>query len=545
MKKSFLFAVLFSISAFLCSAMAGVSTPINEVITERGSNCYTAVLKASGEMEDITVNLITLIVRQADAIMTSLSFSLSSLGLAAVTGIAILSNIDIFSIGEAITIAPIALAWVVEDKFVKLTPDQIKDLSDEDTPKYMKALSADQIAKEEAIATKITELGEENETNKEELASLKAQLNGIDLEVVKTMLTTIKEQGIVLAKMKDQNVITEGGLKTAMKAAWDSKLDAIKEAHDDKKNITVEIKATQTFGDITEGEDLAQMKPGITDIPTRRPNIRNLFGTIPMTTEFLKFTEQDTVVRDAQNVAKCAAVVSTTKETIIISDISTKVIKDQIDFCRLFIADYPFMESRINKLINDSIALRVDEQLLLGDGTGENTFSIDSVSSTFNAANAACDIALSIQAGTYVDLILGMETQIFELGQQNAFIPNVVLVNKCDWFIFVQSRKDLNNNYLDARVTMVNGVPFVGGMMVLWSTLVPQNELYVFDATKGEVVDRQSLILEVAFENKDNWEKQIASLQGYVRLNFLVESNNANAFMHAPDVAAAITAITI
>jgi len=434
--------------------------------------------------------------------------------------------------------------WIVDGEFKKLTGDQIKGLDEAQLEAYSTDLNADNLKKEEEIAKKITALGEENDENREELKALKDQLNGIDLETVKTLLTAVKEQGAELTRMKEAGVISDDSFKTAMKSAWDSKVDAIKEAHDSKKNIEIAVKAEQTYGDITSGEDFAQMKAGITDKPVRRPNIRSLFGTIPVSTEFLKYTEQDTVIRDAQNVAKCAAVTSNTKETLVVSTIETKVIKDMIDFCRMFISDYPFMEARINKLINESISLRVDYQLLLGDGTGENTNSIDSVSSTFSAANPACDISGSVQAATYVDLILGMETQIIELGEQNAYMPDTVLVNKCDWFIYVQSRKDLNNNYLDGRVTMVNGVPFVGGMRVVWSTLVPQNELYVFDSTKGDVVDRQELVLEVAFENKDNWEKQIASLQGYVRLNFLVESNNANAFMHADDVAAAITAIT-
>jgi len=438
--------------------------------------------------------------------------------------------------------------WINADGFfVRLKAEDAIKLSEEDAIKYNNALTDFVIKNDEEIARKMAEFGEITETNKAEFEALKAELtesNQETVNAVKEIMKTVREQAKVLSKKLDSSEMSADSFKTALKAAWDNQLTAIKDAHDSKKNVDLVVKAEQTYGDITTGLDFAAMKPGITDIPVRSPRIRELFGTIPLSTEFLKYTEQDTVVRDAQNVAKCAAVTSTTKETLKVSSIETKVIKDQIDFCRLFIADYPFMESRINKLINESISLRVDRQLLLADGTGENTFSIDSVSSTFNAANPAADISLSVQAPTLVDLILGMETQIIELGQQNNYIPNTVIVNKVDWFIQVQSRKDQNDNYLDGRVTVVNGVPTVGGMKVIWTTIMPQNEVYVFDSTKGEVVDRKELVLEVAFENKDNWEKQIASLQGYVRLNFLVEDNNANAFMHAPDVTAALTAIT-
>lgn len=437
------------------------------------------------------------------------------------------------------------MIWIKDGKFTKLTNEQIEGLSEEEALKYANALNEYNIKAGEEIGKKINELMSDKEKNAEEIKALQKQLNGVDFNILKDTVTTVKAMAEEMTRMKEEgNDISDSSFKGALKKAWDSNISKFEEASKSRTHHTIEVKATQTYGDISDGEDFAQFRPGIGDVPVRMPKLRQLFRSIPVSTEFLKYTEQDTVVRDAQNVAKCAEVTSSTKETIIVRDIQTKVIKDQIDFCRLFISDYPFMESRVNKLLNESLALRVEEQILLGDGTGENTFSIDSVSSTFNAANPACDISASVQAATYVDLILGMETQIVELGDQNAYVPDTVLVNKCDWFVFVQSRKDLNNNYLDGRVTMVNGVPTVGGMTVVWSPLIPQNEVYVFDSTKGEIVDRQSLTIEVAFENKDNWEKEIATIKGMERLNFLVLNNNANAFMHAPDVAAAITAIT-
>ena len=527
--KTVLFFALIvaSLTSFATTNFSNCVTSVNEVITERGSNCYSAMLQYREKFKDAPL-------------------SYYAIGIAAIA--TLFTNFDIaFLFDSGVTLAPVvAVAWINKDEqFVKLDSEGIEKLTPEELPEYQNALSENNQKQEEAIGKKLIELGEDSVANKAEIEALKSELNGVNIDMVKEMMASVKAIAVEQQKMKDSGEGSDSSLKTVMKSAWDKEITNLKEAMESKNGVhEFAIKATQTYGDITDGEDFAQMKPGITDIVVRRPKIRELFGVIPVNTEFLKYVEQNTVVRDAKNVAKCAAAATNTKETIIVRDIQTKVVKDQIEFCRLFIADYPFMESRINKLINQSLALRIDEQLLLGDGAGENLNSIDSTASTFNAANAACDIATSIQAATYVDLILGMETQIIELGEQDSYEPNVVLVNKCDWFIFVQSRKDLNNNYLDARVTMVNGVPFVGGMMVVWTPIVPQNELYVFDSNRGEIVDRQSLTLEVAFENKDNWEKEIASLKGFERLNFLVENNNANAFMHAPDVAAGITAIT-
>jgi len=444
------------------------------------------------------------------------------------------------------------IKWINADGFfVKLKADEVAKLEVEEIAKYQDALSADILKRDEATAKQIVELqekaekdGEDKEAINEEIAALKVKLDGIKVEDIQEMMKTLRLHAKELGKQKDAGKLNGSSFQSALKAAFDGKITELKGFNDNKGSVEIVVKATQTYGDINDGEDFAQRKPGILDEPVRMPKIRELFTSLPLSTEFLEYAEQSSVVRDAQNVAKCAPVTSTTKEEITINTITTKVIKDKIDFCRLFVADYPFMRTRIDRLINQSLSLKIDSQYLLGDGTGLNVAGIDSYSSEFNAANAACDISTSIQAANYVDLVLGMETQIIELGKQNAYVPNVVLVNKCDWFIFVQSRKDLNNNYLDERVTMVGGVPQVGGMSVIWTPIVPQNELYVMDSTKGESIDRQEIILEVAFENGTNWESNIASLQGYTRLNLLVENNNANAFMKCTDVATAITAIT-
>ena len=142
-----------------------------------------------------------------------------------------------------------------------------------------------------------------------------------------------------------------------------------------------------------------------------------------------------------------------------------------------------------------------------------------------------------------VDLILAMRTQIIELGKQNFFMPNVVIVNACDWFTKVESRKDSNGNYIDSRVSFVNGVPSIGGMMVVTSPLIPANTLYVFDSTKGEVIDRQTVQVSISTENGTDWEQEIASIKALVRLNFLVPNNWKNAFMKCSDVDVAIGAI--
>jgi HK97 family phage major capsid protein len=259
-----------------------------------------------------------------------------------------------------------------------------------------------------------------------------------------------------------------------------------------------------------------------------------------------KYVEQDSVVRDAQNVANCTAITtSLTKETLLVSSIEPVKVKDMIKACIDFLDDYAFMQSRINKLLNQSVALQVDEQILLGTGTAPEMNSIDSEASEFSAANAILVLTAKIEAANFVDLILGMSVQVEMLGLENSFRPNIVIVNRGDWFVLVESKKDANENYLDYRVTRLpNGSVMIGDLEVITSPIVAVNTCYVIDSTQGEILDRRQLVIDIAFENGTDWEADIVAIKGSERLNFLVPNEVANAFMKCSDVATAITAIT-
>lgn len=428
--------------------------------------------------------------------------------------------------------------WLNEKgEFVVLGEKALSDITDaKELAEYFVAKSENE---KEAMDARVEKLEKALETA------------GVKEEEIKTVSSEFKAQikemeNIALQIKADAEKAVTPATVDGFKAKWDSKFSDIEgmKAKKNSASLEFEVKASQSYGDITLGEDFAAMRSGVTDQPVRDPFIRSLFSTIPLSTEFYKYVEQDTVIRDAQNVAICSPVTSTTKETLIVRNMSTQVVKDMMDFCVDFVEDYPFMRSRITKLINESISLRVDQQLLLGTGAGNETFSIDSYSSEFDATNVVCPLNVSIQAANYVDLILGMQTQIVALGEENSFMPDTALVNFCDWFKLVRSAKDLDNNYLDQRIVERNGQLFVGGMRVVTNPIVAPNTCYVMDSTKGEVLDRKTVNVDIAFQNKDNWESEIATIKGYVRINLWVPVNNQNAFMKCSDVATAITAIT-
>lgn len=47
----------------------------------------------------------------------------------------------------------------------------------------------------------------------------------------------------------------------------------------------------------------------------------------------------------------------------------------------------------------------------------------------------------------------------------------------------------------------------------------------------------------MAFENRENFEKELVTVKAYERLNFRVRNVDANAFLHVPSIATAVAAI--
>ena len=414
--------------------------------------------------------------------------------------------------------------------FVKKSIEEVAAMTAEDQTVYLKEKEAFE------SEMKLKEI--------EKVSNLEAKTSELETKLKSSQEEQIK-LGTEVAKMKEVKSVEKpkGALDEVFEAKA-SELEAISKKADNAKSVKFEVKATATYGDIDSGLDFAPMRAGITDIPKKKTVFVDLFRRINYNGEFYKYPEQETVTRDAQNVATCTAVTSTTGETIKTQNISTKKIKDTLKFCSDYANDYPFVQGRLQTLINDSVLFRLDQQILLGTGTGEELNSIDSVSSEFSATNVDAPIGTTIKDANFVDLLGAMQTQIFVLGKENSYSPDTAVVNVLDWFKFVNSYKDGDNNYMNYRMTTVDGVPMVNGMKIITSPEVAANTCYVFDSSRAELLVNQSYETSIAFENDTDWENDLVAIKASIRANLLIEANNVNAFMKCSDVALGITSIT-
>lgn len=459
-----------------------------------------------------------------------------ALGVTALSlGVSALSYVKPF--GIALFDAPAVLWTGTEGEFKSLSFEDVKKLEDEDYDQYMEALDKNRLETIEAI--------KDGKANKEDLEKLVDEISEIKNDYIKSLLKAQKEQGEFLSQLKIQHKQT--GERKTVKELIEEKSDEIKAIKNHPLSIFVETnKANQVPGDIGDRDDLAERVPGVEQIARRRPFVKDWFRVVRTDTEYIRKTEQDVVVRDAKNVAQCAASTHNTKLTWKQTTLQQKKVRDFVHVCIDMMEDYDFVEGEIRDLINYGVQIKVDNGLLLDDGTGANLNGIDSYASTFAADLAGADYSAAtgtpIQAPNVGDLICVAGAQIEFLGQENKFMPNVAFLNPKQ-IKLLRLTKDQNDQYLLPNILSTNGDE-VNDIRLVGNPLVPENEAYVMDSTMGVIYQRKATEVAMSFENNDNFETETVTIKGLERLNLWVSDNNSNAFMHISSISAAITAIT-
>jgi hypothetical protein len=363
------------------------------------------------------------------------------------------------------------------------------------------------------------------------------------------MIQSVKSHAAELQKLKDNGMKSEQG--GAILKALQEKSDAIKTFIAERKGaIKIEVKsgASQAASDIAT-HTIGDRAPGIGQQPVRAPFMEDLFPVVNTTKEYIKYLDQETVVRDAKNVASAAASTHTTKLTWKERSIQIAAVRDLINVPIDMIEDYDFVEGEVRNLIDSSVQLKIDNDLLKGDGVHPNLHSVDEIASEFDATNTLGGTIEAwtgkVQAPNFFDLAVAMASQIIAMGKENAFMPNVILVNTIDKFQNMLI-KDANDNYImPPFVVRQNNKEYtVDGMVVRSNPNVDPNSMYVFDSTKATLYNRKGVTVEMSYENATNFETETVTLKAYRRLNLLIRNVNANAFMKCSDVDAALSAIS-
>jgi len=387
----------------------------------------------------------------------------------------------------------------------------------------------------ELVQEKIGELSEKLETAQEKRAE---EIDNIGQahEETKNMVTSI-EESIKMQKErldeieKKQNRIDGNTSKKKTfagklsEALEDNKEQLVKMSNGRIKNanIDVDVKAgdmttSNTYTNEVIDEDRLS---GVFFDPDRPSHVRQFIPQISTDSDTIKYVQETGYDDGTTGTAE-----GNTKGQ---SDFDLKAksaeVKTRASYMRLsrqMLDDTSFLAGYINQRAPKKLFIDEDNQILYGDGTGENIDGISNNSQSYSAVMASSNIV-------HRSDVLG--NAIAQARTQNGeYMANLAMINPVDWYD-IAFAKDSNDRYLYPEVVLAGNDLTVAGVRIVPNTAVNEDEYFVGDFNMGATMAlREGVSIGFFEQDQDN----VITNQVTVRIEerYALPIHNPNAFVH-------------
>jgi len=377
----------------------------------------------------------------------------------------------------------------------------------------------------------------ENSVSKEELTEAITAKNA---EVQAQYTVLVKTMNTLASKIAKQGTI-EDGKPATIKSVVSEKFEAIKGLKDNAPGSAQEvtIKADTSTASIQNNEGAYDVA-GVGQLATRTLAMESLFATTTVTgpnvNKTIRYYDWDeaTIVRAADMVAECAQFPESTASWKR-NSLEIQKVGDTLPVCEEFFEDESMFAGELEFFLRTNVALKVDDQLINGDGTGNNLKGLIASATTYVPA------AAGIPSPTIYDLIVKVKAAITATGGSK-YMPNFVLMNNED-ICAMDLSKDGNNNYIMPPFVSRDGET-VKGLRVIEDNAIPANQLVVGDANYGRIYAAAGLTMSRGTIDKQFVEDAM-TLKVRRRLALLIREADKTGFYHVADIDAALVTLAL
>lgn len=165
--------------------------------------------------------------------------------------------------------------------------------------------------------------------------------------------------------------------------------------------------------------------------------------------------------------------------------------------------DIPYLSSFLTQVGTEEVMLLEDEQILYGDGLGQNLSGLEENSTAFDDA-----LLTDIEDPNEFDVLRAGRTQARLLRRR----PTVALVNPADYFR-MESTKDSTGNYM--LLGGGNGIQpgrNVSGLTIIDHTSVEEDDFFIIDPRAAQIFDRTGLSVRFYDQDQDNAIKNLITI---------------------------------
>ena len=393
-----------------------------------------------------------------------------------------------------------------------LTPEQviekINNSIDEKTKGFAKVEEIEKMKEDLATAKELASKSENY--NDSAIKSAIAELEG--------KIVALKED----AKEEPQAKTLGESIFNAFKGAKDSIAQMIEKGG----LLKLDVKAAGTMtinGNYSGGTvGLSEMENGLTRIVRRRPFMRQLVNSRGTTSKYVVYTEQKNADPGLAGMTAEGALKTQTDFDIVENSCEVKKITAFIKVSKEMIADLPFMQGEINGELMELIELKLDEQILSGDGLGDNLTGLLANAQPFTPG---VTFTALVPSANQSDVLRIAIAQI----AQNNFSATHILLNPID-AAAMDLTKDAGGAYSYMMPLTMDGVTRVKAVPVIENNGIAVGSYVVGDMSKDNLRIREEMNIQVGYVN-DDFTKNLVTVLAEMRACNYVKSNHYGAFV--------------
>lgn len=346
---------------------------------------------------------------------------------------------------------------------------------------------------------------------------------------MKEKTETIKKMGERLTEINKTTVNKTGTLKelifnALVEKIGDNTLEDLKSTSD-KQYLSIKAADTIFRANLQNGSGyLTEYERGVTNIQRATPFMRELvFGsTISMPyAEWVEELEGEggaDMTAEGDKKPNMDVKWETQRATVRKIAVITKITKETL-------ADIHFAAEEIARSLTESVLMKEDRQILMGDGIGQNYKGVMAYAPTFTvSATENKSYYKSVANATRLDVLL----TAIGIIQSHEFMPNTITVNPNDARL-MDMVKDSTGNYIMSPFSTSKSVD-LQGMTIKGFNGIPEGTFIVGDMTKSNYRIREDITLEFGLEN-DDFSRNLITILAELRGVHYIKNNHKNAFL--------------
>lgn len=254
--------------------------------------------------------------------------------------------------------------------------------------------------------------------------------------------------------------------------------------------------------------------PGIIQDPNRPMTIRQLLSQGRTTSNAIEYVKESGFTNNAAPVAEGTQKPESSIE-FELATANVRTIAHWIQASKQVLADVPMLETYINTRLRYGLELVEEDQLLSGDGVGQNLLGLIPQSTAFDASYA--------QPGdTRIDIVRRAINQV----RKSEYRADAIVMHPDDW-TEIELTKTTEGAYVWANPRGLLG-PTLWGLPVVDTTAVEPGEFMVGAfRMAAQVWDREDANVQASEEDRDNFIKNMVTIRGEERLALTVYREEA------------------